>query len=133
VGLLVMGSDAEDRAARALAIKIALQSGPRVIPSRVDTWPQMWVGDRAPNSRWTVRQLAKLKSELEHAMTINSGLGRAIVRKLRDPDQVEGWWMELTDGSKVECPLLATSKRRPPRILIITPGGDKIWREATHD
>lgn len=123
----------EARRPTALEIKIALQSGPRVAPSRADTWPEMWVGDRAPGSRWTVRQLAKLKSEFEHAKTINSRLAHAVVAKLREPEKVDGWWMELTDGTRVECPLLARTKKAPARILIITPGGDKIWREATHD
>jgi hypothetical protein len=118
--------------ARALAIKIALQSGPRVAPSRPDSHPAMWVGRLAPNSRWTERQLAKLKADYEHALTMDSGLGRAIVRKLRDPEQVEGWWIELSNGARVECPLLARAKGQP-RVLIITPGGDKVWREATHD
>lgn len=117
----------------ALEIKIALQSAPRVNPSRVDTYPEMWAGKRAEGSRWTPRQLAKLKSELDKAKAVNSRLAHAVVAKLREPEKVEGWWMELSDGSRIECPLLARTKKRPARILIITPGGDKIWREATHD
>lgn len=123
---------AEAKAARALEIKIALQSGPRVAPSRPDTWPQMWAGDRAPNSRWSVKQLARLKVELDLAKGADSRLAHAVVAKLREPERVEAWKLELSDGSTIDCPLLARTKDRR-RVLIITPGGDKVWREATHD
>ena len=92
-------------------MKRILQSAPRVTPSNPNTFPGMWEGQRAEGSRWTAAQLVTLR---------------------REPEAVEAWWIELSDGSRVDCPLLARSKDGR-RIFIIAPGGDKVWRDAVHD
>jgi len=111
-----------------LDIKLALQSGGRVNPSRPETFPGVWTGTPAEGSRWTVQQLAKIDKEREAARGIKSPLGGKIIALLRDPEAIEAWPVNLGD-TVVECPLLARI-RTGQRVLIITPGGEKLWINA---
>lgn len=112
----------------ALDIKIALQSGARVNPSRPETFPGVWTGSAKPGSRWTVQQLAKIDREREHARGLGSRLGERVVALLREPEAIEAWPVDL-GTTVVDCPLLARS-RTGQRVLIITPGGEKLWINA---
>lgn len=109
-------------------IRLALVSGVRVQPSRIDTFPGVWEGVPKPRSRWTVQQYAKLESELAAAKATEGRVAAAIVRKLWNLERVEGWTVDLGTHS-VECPLLART-RNHARVLIISPGGEKLWINA---
>ena len=109
-------------------IKLALVNGHRMNPSRVDTYPGMWTGTPAVGSRWTVQQLAGLQRELNAAKESTSRFAHAVIARLRNFERVEAHSVDL-ETHFVECPLLARSKDRS-RVLIIAPGGDKIWRSA---
>lgn len=112
----------------ALEIKIALQSGGRVNPSRPETFPGVWTGTPKEGSRWTVQQLAKIDRERGQARALNTRLGERVVALLRNPEGIEAWQVDL-GTSVVDCPLLART-RYGQRVLIITPGGEKLWIDA---
>ena len=112
----------------ALDIKIALQSGHRVSPSRPETFPGVWVGQKAEGSRWTVQQLARIEREREEATKIKSSFGRSVVAHLRDPEALEAFPVPFPEGA-VDCPVLARSRDKR-LVLIVAPGGDKMWVNA---
>lgn len=110
-------------------IKLALQSGARINPSRSETFPGLWAGTAAPGSRWTVQQLARMRIDLDKAVSEQTRFSLAVVALLRDPEAIEGFTIPLTGGRVIICPLLARS-RDGMRVLIITPSGEKKWTDA---
>ncbi|WP_380925420.1 hypothetical protein [Sphingomonas leidyi] len=110
------------------AIKQALLTGARVQPSRMETFPGIWIGEPKIGSRWTVEQLARIEKERDEAAALGSRFGDIVAAKLRAPEHIEGFTVALSSHS-VLCPLLARSKDRH-RVLIIAPGGEKLWVDA---
>ncbi|MDH4746649.1 hypothetical protein OMP43_21720 [Sphingomonas sp. CBMAI 2297] len=109
-------------------IKQALLTGYRVQPSRIDTFPNIWIGEPQIGSQWTVEQLARIEKERTGAEALKSRFGDILAAKLRLPERVESHTVDLGSHS-VLCPLLARS-RDLHRVLIIAPGGDKLWVNA---
>lgn len=98
-------------------IRKALQTGRRVAPSAPDTWH----GTAAPGSRWTYQQHAVLKAEgIPPELVKTATVGVQVQNKLN--------WAMPTQTRPVLCPRLAIT-RNGRRALIITPAGDKLWKD----
>lgn len=110
-------------------IKLALQNGARINPSRSETFPDLWCGTAVPGSRWTAQQLARMRVDLDKALTERTRFSGAVIALLREPETLEAFSIPLTGGRVVLCPLLARS-RDGKRVLIITPSGEKKWTDA---
>lgn len=110
------------------AIKRALLTGVRVQPSRMETFPGIWIGEPKIGSRWTVEQLATIEKQREEAEALGSRFSDLVAAQLRHPELVEAFTMNLGSHS-VLCPLLARTRDRH-RVKIIAPGGDVLWTDA---
>lgn len=96
-------------------IRKALLSGRRVAPSQ----PDPWHGTPAPGSRWTYQQIAKLKAE---------GRDPDTVRSCTVGVETQNDWAMPPQRKPILCPML-TKTKSGARALIITPAGDKIWKD----
>lgn len=99
-------------------IRKALQTGLRLAPSQNDPWH----GTAASGSRWTAQQIARLRAEGRDPDTVKSCDVGVQVQNRRD-------WAMPPEIKPVLCPMLARTKNGR-RALIITPSGDKIWKDV---
>lgn len=98
-------------------IKSALQSGRRVAPSQTDTWH----GTPVSGSLWTAQQLATLRAERVSPFAIKSCTVGVQVQSTRD-------WAMPPETKPILVPILAKT-RNGKRAKIVTPAGDKIWKD----
>jgi hypothetical protein len=96
----------------------ALRGGLRVAPSR----PDPWAGTLVPGSPWTRQQLAVLAAERKDPATVNRF---AVAMERVNPAD----WGLPPEKFDLECPQLART-RSGRRVLIVTPSGDRIWRDV---
>ena len=98
-------------------IRKALQTGRRVAPSQHDPWH----GTPAPGSMWTYQQLAALKE---------AGILPEAIKTATVGVQVQNTlnWAMPPQTRPIVCPRLAVT-RNGRRALIITPAGDKLWKD----
>ncbi|RSY83133.1 hypothetical protein DAH66_12755 [Sphingomonas koreensis] len=110
----------------------ALRSGPRIAPSHTDPW----YGAPSPGSRWSAPQLITLRLQLEKAKASKERWAQSAIRRLSDIENVETFEVRRRVNANSPavyqvhtCPLLATS-RDGSKVLIVAPGGDRIWIDA---
>ncbi len=93
--------------------------GPPIAPSRIGPWS----GARVEGERYTRQQLDVMKRE-RPAWTHFTD--RPVTLKVDVPI---GHQPRPEDMVVVQCPIIAWTKDRA-RVLIIAPGGDKLWVPA---
>ena len=93
--------------------------GPSIAPSKIGPW----AGTPVEGERYTRQQLMTLKQERPHWTHFSE---RQVTLKADVPI---GRQPRPEEVVVVNCPIIAWTKDRS-RVLIVAPGGDKLWLPA---